>query len=107
MSNYSSSKLLEAKKNEVSFTRHSEKRMSRRNINKEEIELCLKYGRIFYKTGIRFHVLLRKNIIKYNLDNRLEGICVLISNENSIITVYKNKEISRKIKSLEKKEKTR
>ena len=92
---------------EINFSNHALKRISLRKINKNIIKTCLEYGNVFYKTGIKFYVLLKKNILKYKLDQKLEGICILQSNDNTIITVYKNKEIGKKIKSLSKRKSTR
>ena len=87
---------------ELNFSTHSLKRISLRKIDKKIVETCVEYGKLFYKTGIKFYVLLRKTIEKFHLDKKLEGICVLLSNDNTVITVYKNKKISREIKILSK-----
>lgn len=87
---------------DVSFSEHCLQRLSLRKINKRVVNYCLNYGKVFYKTGIRFYVLLKKQIEEYNLDSKLEGICVLISNDGTIISAYKNKVVTKRIKTLSK-----
>lgn len=89
----------------LSYSAHAMERLSLRKISKQIINLCIKHGKVFYKTGVRFYVLLNKNIKEYNLDSRLEGTCVIISDDGKVITAYKNKDISKKIKVLKKRRK--
>lgn len=84
------------------FSSHSSERMNARKISGIDIQMCIKYGSKIHRTGIKFYVLLRKQIEKHNLPKKLEGLCVLISNDNKIITTYKNKDAIYYIKRLSK-----
>lgn len=84
------------------FSHHSSERMNTRKISGIDIQTCIKYGAKIHRTGIKFYVLLRKQIEKYDLPKKLEGLCVLISNDNKIITTYKNKDAIYYIKRLSK-----
>jgi hypothetical protein len=84
------------------FTNHACSRMYNRIVNRNDILLCLKFGEVFYKTGIKFHVITKKIINKYHLSYELDGLCVLVSHNNRVITTYKNKEAISQIKRLSK-----
>lgn len=86
----------------VLFTVHSSDRMSNRKISGVDIQTCINYGAKIHRTGIRFYVLLSKQIAKYGLPRKLEGLCVLISPDNKVITTYKNKDAISYIKKLSK-----
>lgn len=85
-----------------SFTPHSLKRMNMRRISKEYIDLCIKYGEKIHRTGITFYIILKKNIEKIKLPQDLEGLCVLVGADNTLITVYKNRNAISDIKKLNK-----
>ncbi len=84
------------------FTVHSSHRMSTRKISGVDIQLCITYGAKIHRTGIKFYVLLSKQIRKYGLPQKLNGLCVLISPDNKVITTYKNKDAISYIKKLSK-----
>lgn len=82
------------------ISKHCSKRMAKRNISKLALDLCLKYGEKIHRTGITFYILLEKTIKEFLLPEKLEGLCVLVAEDNNIITVYKNKSALSKIKKL-------
>lgn len=84
------------------FSNHSSDRMKSRKISNLEIQTCIKYGSKIHRTGIKFYILLSKHIQKYDLPKKLEGLCVLISSDNKVITTYKNKDAIYYIKRLSK-----
>ena len=86
----------------MSITKHAKQRISKRRISKEAIEICLKYGKKLHRTGLILISLTKKVINKYNLEPDLEGINVLISVDNVIITAYKNKNKISQFKKLTK-----
>lgn len=88
---------------EIKMSIHASKRSTQRRLNENVIALCLKFGQKFFRTGITFYVLTKKIIQKFNLPDKLEGICVL-EGQNTIISVYKNKDITSKIKHLSKRD---
>ncbi|MFN8672920.1 MAG: DUF4258 domain-containing protein [Candidatus Sericytochromatia bacterium] len=68
-------------------TNHCKERMSKRNISSNSIDICLKYGKKVYKSGVIFYILLEKIIKKHFLSEKLSGLCVLVDkNDNIIIT---------------------
>ena len=97
-------------KKEIIFTEHGRKRCNNRGITKEMINDTLRYGEYICKQGIRFCIVLTKNIPKHFTPNYIEkliGMTVLVAGmDNAIITVYKNKKsIKRKSKRKSKRKK--
>jgi hypothetical protein len=86
----------------TNFSKHSLKRINMRRIDQKCIDLCLNYGKKIYRTGIVFYVLLKRTIEKLQLPKELEGLCVLVAHDNTIITVYKNREAASEVKKLNK-----
>ncbi len=86
----------------INFSNHANSRMFNRAVNKNDIFLSLRFGEVFYKTGIKFHVITKKIINKYHLSYALDGLCVLVSHNNTVITTFKNKEAVSRIKRLSK-----
>lgn len=84
------------------FSNHFYSRISLRNIKQNDVNLCLIFGDVIYKTGIRFYILSKKKIIENSLSEKLEGLCVLVSRDNFIITAYRNKSAISKTKRLSK-----
>jgi hypothetical protein len=71
-----------------------------------ELAFVLKYGRIEYRTGVRFFFLGERQIPVEHLHNqwvqRLIGMVALVSSDKVIITVYKHKEALRMIRKKSK-----
>lgn len=86
----------------VNYTAHSIKRMSNRKISQQEIEICLSYGEVIYKTGAKYHIISRKAVRQWGLSERLNGLCVIVSKDEYVITTFKNKEIFSYTKHLSK-----
>lgn len=84
------------------FTNHSYLKMSLRNIKQNDVNTCLIFGDVIHKTGVKFHILSKKKIIENKLSEKLEGLCVLVSKDNFIITAYRNKKAISKTKRLSK-----
>jgi hypothetical protein len=87
---------------ELNFSRHSQERMLSRKISQEDISICLNYGKKLHRTGIRFYILRDKEVSRECLPERLSGLCVLISNDETIITAYKNRQAITFTKKLNK-----
>jgi hypothetical protein len=87
---------------EINFTTHSIKRMANRKITRQEIEICLSYGEVIYKTGAKYHILSRKVLNQWGLSERLNGLCVIVSRDEYIITTFKNREVFSYTKRLSK-----
>jgi hypothetical protein len=88
--------------NELNSSLHASKRMSLRGISNDLISICIEHGHKVYRTGIVFYILLGKTVKKLNLPQALEGLCVLVSHDNTIITTYKNRKAISNVKKLDK-----
>lgn len=89
-------------KTKINITKHFLKKQYSRRIKKEDISLCLKYGRKIYRAGACFYTILNRDIKKLNLPERLSGLCVLVAEKNTLITVYKNQNAISNTKKLTK-----
>ncbi|MBC7473767.1 MAG: DUF4258 domain-containing protein [Candidatus Sericytochromatia bacterium] len=87
---------------QLNFTNHSIKRMSKRKISWQEIEICLSYGDVIHKTGAKHHVISRKVLSQWGLSEKLNGLCVIVSKDEYIITTFKSKNIISYTKRLSK-----
>ncbi|MEB3220852.1 MAG: DUF4258 domain-containing protein [Candidatus Sericytochromatia bacterium] len=94
----------------VEFSLHAETRMAQRAISSEAIELALRYGRVFYCAGAR-HIFLAARDLPAHLrrqQERLEGITLVMDPVwDVIITAYRNREASARIKRLDKQDRSR
>lgn len=86
----------------INLTYHALSRSSARNIKLSDIDLCLRFGEKIHKTKIKFYFMSKKALKNNNIDFCIEGLCVLVSNDNTIITAYKNKDAISNIKKLSK-----
>ena len=88
------------------YTEHALGRLRSRGISKIMISDTIEYGELIYKQGVRFYVMLKKTapkIFNHNYIEKILGITVLVSNlDNTIITVYKNKNSFKTIKKKSK-----
>lgn len=89
-------------KTDFNITKHFQKKQDSRRIKNEHIFLCLKYGKRNYKTGICFYIILDRDIKKFNLPEKLTGLCILVGDKNVLVSVYKNHQASRNTKKLTK-----
>lgn len=94
----------------MKFTAHAIKRVNMRRINKEMIDMALKYGVKIYNAGAKFVFVRKKDIpddLPAEIAEKIEGIVLVLNPvDNTIITVYKNrnelKRIKRKVKRYNK-----
>ena len=81
----------------MTSTHHARRRMNQRGIRREAIDFTLRWGAIYHRTGIVFHVLRRRDIERSRARDpevsKWEGTTVLTSGE-TIISVYKNRDVS-------------
>lgn len=87
-------------------TNHAQTRMSQRGFNNQQIALALKYGRVIHAKGVVFVVVGRKEVSHYakkgiNLTG-IEGIQLLMTTDNVLVTVYRNHDLSQIKKSSKK-----
>lgn len=78
------------------LTNHASKRISQRGISTQDIELVLEFGRQVRSRGAVFYVIGKKEIERYyKIEPRLSelnGLQVITSGEDVVITVYCNKD---------------
>lgn len=86
----------------LNITKHFIKKQDSRRIKKEDISLCLEYGRKIHRAGACFYTILNRDIKKFNLPQRLSGLCILVAEKNILITVYKNQSAISNTKKLTK-----
>lgn len=86
------------KRANVEFTMHTEKRMSQRAIDENDILMVLLYGRVLHSRNACIHVVGKKEVKeaqkeKINLE-KYEGIHVISTNDGKVLTVYRNKKLN-------------
>lgn len=88
-------------------TIHALKRAQSRGITPQMILDTIHFGQLIRKQGLRFYVMLKKNIpIESNKQylDKLMNVTVVLSEDDQLITVYRNsvsiKKIKRKSKRL-------
>lgn len=82
---------------EFFLTLHAQERMSHRHISAIDIENVISYGRRAYTRGAVIYVVGAKEVklqrtFGVNLE-RCEGVHVVCTNDNSILTVYRNRDL--------------
>jgi hypothetical protein len=88
-------------KTEILYCSHSSKRCQQRAVSNWAIEQAILRGEKIYKQGYTFFCLKRKIVInnyKPQQHNQLIDLVVLLSDDNTIVTAYKNTDAIAKIK---------
>ena len=77
------------------ITTHAERRMRTRGIKVDAVRAALEYGRVLRTRGAEIHVIGRREIAKSDerLSDDYEGIQVVCSDDASILTVYRNRNL--------------
>jgi len=93
--------------NNIIFTSHAIKRAAQRGISDEMISATINYGELIYKQGLRYYICLEKNILGIlpaSLIDHYKNTVIIVSEDDEVITCYKNEnafaKIKRKIKKL-------
>lgn len=75
------------------LTNHACQRMEQRRISAADVAAVMQYGRRFYARGAVYHVLGRREIKRFlplvDLQH-LDGVHVICSHADSVITVYRD-----------------
>lgn len=84
----------------IILTDHAQRRMCGRRININMAEKVLLYGRKIHQKGAEYHIIGKKEVIKYKhrgIDLRdLEGIHVVVQKNSDayvILTVFRNRDL--------------
>ena len=77
------------------ITRHARTRMTARRISETALAAVLEYGRVVYVRGAKIYVIGRKEVTKFLCRGvelaDLEGIHVVCTPENVVLTTYRNR----------------
>ncbi len=91
---------------EARLTEHGRKRACQRRLSQLQIAYVLRYGRVLWRTGVRFHFLAAKDLPWQHRHlpaiTRLIGLTVVVGRGDLIITSYKNSAALGKIKKKSK-----
>lgn len=82
------------------ISRHARHRASQRGLTEDEIAFILFYGRRLHRTGILFLFLGHRDVPeRYRRSHGyLAGATLLVANDGTVITAYKNQDALRTIK---------
>jgi hypothetical protein len=87
-------------------THHAQVRCQQRNISGHDLRFVKEYGTKYHRTGAVFYFLGRRDIpeeLRHNQAYRdLEGITLLFSQAEDLITAYRNRKACRKIRKKDK-----
>jgi hypothetical protein len=87
---------------EARFSKHAKQRSAQSNLCAQDVELVRRYGVLEHRTGVRFYFMRRREVEKYRDAEprlaRLEGVVMIISNDNIVITTYRNSRALREIR---------
>lgn len=88
------------------LTKHAELRMSQRNLSFEDLLIALQFGRKHHRANTTFFFLGKNNLPKGSVKHfeKLIGTTVLVT-KNFIVTVYRNRHASSKIRRKAKRQK--
>ena len=79
------------------YTAHARQRMAERRITDLEVDTVLNYGRVIYKKGARTFTVGRQEVRVLPLAERqrrsTEGIQVIVSADNYILSVCRNRDV--------------
>jgi hypothetical protein len=87
---------------EARFSKHAKRRSAQSNLCEHDVELVCRYGVLEHRTGVRFYFMRRREVEKYRAAEprleRLQGLVMIISNDNIVITTYRNSRALRDIR---------
>ena len=88
------------------LSKHARQRGAQSNMCERDLDLVRRYGVLEHRTGVRFYFVRRQEVERYRKVEprlvRLHGIVMILSQDNTVITLYRNrkalKDIRRKSK---------
>jgi hypothetical protein len=78
------------------MTKHAQVRCLQRGVRTADIEYLLAHGKKIYKQGLVFYVMLDKHIAQRG--ESVRHLVALVSHDQHVVTVYKEKNALKKIK---------
>lgn len=73
------------------MSRHAQQRMQTRHISAADVETVVRYGRTFYSRDAIIKVIGRREAEHDRSLARLDGLHVILSHDNHVITTYRNR----------------
>lgn len=87
---------------EARFSKHARRRSAQSNLCEHDVELVRRYGVLEHRTGVRFYFMRKREVEKYRAAEprltRLQGVVMIISNDDIVITTYRNSRALREIR---------
>ncbi|MBF6612119.1 MAG: hypothetical protein IVW55_03235 [Chloroflexi bacterium] len=88
------------------LSRHAKRRSAQSNLSADDLELVRRYGVLEHRTGVLFYFVRKRDVERFRrVEPRLpmlQGVVLIMSNDDTIITIYRNshalKDIRRKTK---------
>lgn len=81
---------------------HARQRSAQSNLRASDMELVRRYGILEHRTGVRFYILRRREVERYRKVEprlaKLHDIVMIVSSDNTVVTVYRNKKALRDIR---------
>jgi len=79
------------------LTRHASTRMQQRGIGRDDVKAALNFGRRIHAKGLTFYVVGRKEVRHFAVKGvdltELEGLQVLVSEDGSVVTTYRSRDL--------------
>lgn len=87
---------------DATLSRHARRRGAQSNLCAHDVELVREYGVLERRTGVRFYFVRRREVARYRQVEprlaRLEGIVMVMSSDDTVITFYRNSKALRDIR---------
>lgn len=81
---------------------HARQRSAQSNLRASDMELVRRYGILEHRTGVRFYILRRREVERYRKVEprlaKLHDIVMIVSSDDTVVTVYRNKKALRDIR---------
>ncbi|HEX8217869.1 MAG TPA: hypothetical protein VF914_01505 [Chloroflexia bacterium] len=81
---------------------HARLRGAQSNLRASDMELVRRYGVLERRTGARFYILRRREVERYREVEprlaKLHDMVMIVSNDDTVVTVYRNKKALRDIR---------
>lgn len=86
----------------MKLSNHARQRGAQSNLCAHDVELVRKYGVLEHRTGVRFYFVRSRDVKRYRLAEprllRLQGVVMIVSNDDTVITFYRNREALKAIR---------
>ena len=88
--------------NEIKLSEHARHRGAQSNLCERDVELVRRYGVLEHRTGVQFYFVRKQEVERYQgVEPRLaklHSIVLVVANDGTVITVYRNRKALRAIR---------